>query len=116
MSQVFGKLALDLVSFESANMQNLLLTRRLHRRSLRLPTRRKKWIFVYYAVYGSGRGRCRDFLVLKCGGGVLNLQIWDLDRAHKTERTVFPILQVFSMCRANYDIKESIKDIQQTVQ
>ena len=29
------------------------------------------WIFVYYAVYGSGRGRCRDFLVLKWGGGVL---------------------------------------------
>ena len=25
------------------------------------------WIFVYYAVYGSGRGRCRDFLVLKWG-------------------------------------------------
>ena len=23
------------------------------------------WIFVYYAVYGSDRGRCRDFLVLK---------------------------------------------------
>ena len=57
------------------------------------------WIFVYYAVYGSGRGRCRDFLVLKWGGGGLNLQIWDLNRAHETERTVFPILQVFSMCR-----------------
>ena len=28
------------------------------------------WIFVYYVVYGSRRGRCRDFLVLK-GGGVL---------------------------------------------
>ena len=26
------------------------------------------WIFVHYAVYGSGRGRCRDFLVLKWGG------------------------------------------------
>ena len=27
------------------------------------------WIFVYYAVYGSGRGRCRDFLViLSCYG------------------------------------------------
>ena len=26
-------------------------------------------IFVYYAVYGSGRGRCRNFLVLKWGGG-----------------------------------------------
>ena len=57
------------------------------------------WIFVYYAVYGSGRGRCRDFLVLKWGGGGLNLQIWDLNRAHETERTVFPILQAFSMCR-----------------
>ena len=56
------------------------------------------WIFVYYAVYGSGRGICRDFLVLKWGGG-LNLQIWDLNRAHETERTIFPILQVFSMCR-----------------
>ena len=38
------------------------------------------WIFVYYAVYGSGTGRCRNFLVLKWGGGgggggVLNLQI-----------------------------------------
>ena len=29
------------------------------------------WIFVYYVVYGSGRGRCRDFLVLKWGGGIL---------------------------------------------
>ena len=27
------------------------------------------WMFVHYAVYGSGRGRCRDFLVLKWGGG-----------------------------------------------
>ena len=27
------------------------------------------WIFVYHAVYGSGKGRCRDFLVLKWGGG-----------------------------------------------
>ena len=45
-------------------------------------------------------------------GGCLNLQIWDLNRAHETERTVFPILQVFSMCiDANYDIKESIKGI-----
>ena len=41
----------------------------------------------------------QGFLVLKCGGGGLNLQIWDLNRAHETERTVFPILQVFSMCR-----------------
>ena len=58
----------------------------------------------------------QGFLGLKLGGGGLNLQIWDLNRAHETERTVFPILQVFSMCRRNYDIKESIKDIQQTVQ
>ena len=56
------------------------------------------WIFVYYAVCGSGRGRCRNFLVLKWGGG-LDLQIWDLNRAHETERTVFPIPQVFSTCR-----------------
>ena len=56
------------------------------------------WIFVYYAVYGSRRGRCRNFLVLNWGGG-LHLQIWDLNRAHETERTVFPIPQVFSMCR-----------------
>ena len=34
------------------------------------------WIFVYYAVYGSGRGRCRDFLVLKWGGGVLICKYW----------------------------------------
>ena len=51
-------------------------------------------IFVSYAVYGSGRGRCRDFLFLKWEGG-LNLQIWDLNQAHETERTIFPILQVF---------------------
>ena len=29
------------------------------------------WIFVHYAVYGSGRGRCLGFLVLKWGGGGL---------------------------------------------
>ena len=66
------------------------------------PTGEKKmgtiWIFVYYAVYGSRRGRCRNFLVLNWVGG-LHLQIWDLNRAHETERTVFPIPQVFSMCR-----------------
>ena len=32
------------------------------------------------------------------GGGGLDLQIWDLNRAHGTETTVFPIPQVFSMC------------------
>ena len=40
----------------------------------------------------------QGFLGLKVGGG-FNLQIWDLNRAHETERTVFPILQVFSMSR-----------------
>ena len=44
------------------------------------------------------------------------MSIWDLNRAHETETTVFPIPQVFSMCGADYDIKESIKDIQKTVQ
>ena len=44
------------------------------------------------------QGQMQGFLGLKVGGG-LNLQIWDLNRAHETERTVFPILQVFSMCR-----------------
>ena len=32
------------------------------------------------------------------GRGGLDLQIWDLNRAHETETTVFPIPQVFSMC------------------
>ena len=45
------------------------------------------------------QGQMQGFLGLKVGGGGLNLQIWDLNRAHETERTVFPILQVFSMCR-----------------
>ena len=39
-------------------------------------------------------GQMQGFLGLKVGGG-LNLQIWDLNQAHETERTVFPILQVF---------------------
>ena len=42
--------------------------------------------------------RMQEFLGLKLGRG-LHLQIWDLNRAHETERTVFPIPQVFSMCR-----------------
>ena len=33
------------------------------------------------------------------GAGGLDLQIRDLNRAHETETTVFPIPQVFSMCR-----------------
>ena len=42
----------------------------------------------------------QGFLGLKVEGGEgLYLQIWDLNRADETERTVFPILQVFSMCR-----------------
>ena len=41
----------------------------------------------------------QGFLGLKVGGGGLNLQIWDLNRAHETEKTVFPILQVFRLCR-----------------
>ena len=46
------------------------------------------------------QGQMQGFLGLKVGrGGGLNLQIWDLNRPHETERTVFPILQVFSMCR-----------------
>ena len=44
------------------------------------------------------QGQMQGFLGLKVREG-LNLQIWDLNRAHETERTVFPILQVFSMCR-----------------
>ena len=53
----------------------------------------------------------QGFLGLKGGGGggVLNLQIWDLNRAHETERTVFPILQVFSMCRCKLRHKRKHK-------
>ena len=40
----------------------------------------------------------QGFLGLNKAGGGLNLGlIWDLNRARETERTVFPILQVFSM-------------------
>ena len=38
------------------------------------------------------------FLGLKVGEG-LDFQISDLNRAHETEKTVFPIPQVFTMCR-----------------
>ena len=41
----------------------------------------------------------QKFLGLKLGGGGLHLQIWYLNRAHETEKTVLPIPQVFSMCR-----------------
>ena len=63
---------------------HLIKTRRLHRRSLRLPTRRK-WAQSGYL--------CTTPSTAQAG------QIWDLNRAHETERTVLPILQVFSMCR-----------------
>ena len=45
------------------------------------------------------QGQMQEFLGLKGGGGGLDLRIWDLNRALETERTVFPIPQVFSMCR-----------------
>ena len=34
------------------------------------------------------QGQMQGFLGLKVGGGGLNLQIWDLNRAHETERTI----------------------------
>ena len=47
------------------------------------------------------QGQMQELLGLMVGGpgGGLDLQIWDLNRAHETERTVFTIPQVFSMCR-----------------
>ena len=50
------------------------------------------------------------------GEGGLDLQLWDLNRAHETETTVFPIHRFSACVDADYEIKESIKDIQQTVQ
>ena len=47
------------------------------------------------------QGQMQELLGLMAGrggGGGLDLQIWDLNRAHETETTVFPIPQVFSMC------------------
>ena len=62
------------------------------------------------------QGQMQIFLCLKVGKGLV-FQKWDLNRAHETERTVFPIPQVFGMCiDADYDIKQSITHIQQTVQ
>ena len=56
-------------------------------------------------------------LGLKGGGGGLNLQIWDLNRAHMRQKELFFQYYRFSACvDANYDIKERMKDIQQTVQ
>ena len=40
------------------------------------------------------------------GGGGLDLQIWDLNRAHETETTVFPIHRFSACVDADYDIKE----------
>ena len=62
------------------------------------------------------QGQMQELLGLMAGGGGLNLQIWDLNRAHETETTVFPIPQVSACVDADYDIRESIKDIQKTVQ
>ena len=44
------------------------------------------------------QGQMQIFLCLKVGKG-LDFQKWDLNRAHETERNVFPIPQVFGMCR-----------------
>ena len=52
----------------------------------------------------------------RSGEGGLNLQIWDLNRAHESETTFFQYYRFSACVDANYDIKESIKDIQQTVQ
>ena len=59
------------------------------------------WIIVsYIRRLRLRQGQMQEFLGLKVGeGGGLDLQIWDLNRAHETERTVFPIPQVFCMCR-----------------
>ena len=46
------------------------------------------------------------FLGLKAGEG-LNLQIWDLNRAHETERTVFQYHRFSACVDADYDIKET---------
>ena len=58
----------------------------------------------------------QGFLGLKVGGGGLNLHIWDLNRAHETEKLFFQYYRFSACVDAYYDIKESIKDIQQTVQ
>ena len=59
----------------------------------------------------------QEFLGLMVRGGGLDLQIWDLNQAHETETTVFRIHRFLAFVdAADYEIKESIKDIQQTVQ
>ena len=57
----------------------------------------------------------QGFLGLKVGGG-LNLQIWDLNEHMKQKELFFQYYRFSACVDANYDIKESIKDIQQTVQ
>ena len=44
------------------------------------------------------QGQMQIFLCFKVGKG-LDFQKWNLNREHETERTVFPIPQVFGMCR-----------------
>ena len=52
------------------------------------------------------QGQMQIFLGLKVGEGP-DFQIWDLNRVHKTKRTVFPISGVFGVCiDADYDMKE----------
>ena len=66
------------------------------------------WIFVLRRLR-LRQGQMQGFVGLKVGGGALNLQIWDKELFFQYYR--------FSACvDANYDIKESVKDIQQTVQ
>ena len=71
-------------------LQHLIETRRLHRRSLRLPSADEKKmgtirIFGYYLFVG-----------LKVGEG-LDFQIWDLNGAHETEELFFQYHR-FSAC------------------
>ena len=77
---------------------NVYIERRLHRRSLRLPTRGKWAQSRYLGILRLRQGQMQIFLCLKVGKG-LHFQKWDLNRADETERTVFPIPQVFGMCR-----------------
>ena len=73
--------------------------RRLHKHSLCLPTRRK-WAQYNLDIWvlRLRQGQMQIFLRLKVGKG-LDFQKGDLNGAHETERTVFPIPQVFGMCR-----------------
>ena len=58
----------------------------------------------------------QGFLGLKVGGGVLICK-YGISIEHMKQKELFFQYYRFSACvDANYDIKESIKDIQQTVQ